>query len=93
MNIKQAKKAEIGIDGGYNGGICPECGKVHVPNAVTLTALREAEAIAVGKIQVEWQRPPATKEELKARLRKMAEESYTNGGVVFARAGTHSDLL
>ena len=44
-------------------------------NAVTLAALREAEAIATGKIQVEWQRPPATKEALKAQLRKMAEEA------------------
>ncbi|MDR2078893.1 MAG: hypothetical protein LBP74_04115 [Treponema sp.] len=71
MNVKQAEKAETGID----GGICPECGKVHVPNAVTLAALREAEAIAAGKIRVEWQRPPATKEELKAQLRKMTEET------------------
>jgi hypothetical protein len=44
-------------------------------NAVTLAALREAEAIATGEIQVEWQRPPATKEELKAQLRKMAKEA------------------
>jgi hypothetical protein len=33
------------------------------PNAVTLAALQEAEAIATGKIQVEWQQPPATKVE------------------------------
>jgi hypothetical protein len=38
-------------------------------NAVTLAAMREAEAIATGKIRVEWQRSPATKEELKAQIR------------------------
>jgi hypothetical protein len=47
----------------------------YTPNAVTLAALREAEAIATGKIQVEWQRPPATKEKLKAQIRKIAEEA------------------
>ncbi|MDR2767908.1 MAG: hypothetical protein LBB82_06235 [Treponema sp.] len=71
MNVKQAERAETGI----NGDICPECGKVHVPNAVTLVAMREAEAIATGKIRVEWQRPPATKEELKAQLWKMAKDA------------------
>jgi hypothetical protein len=44
-------------------------------NAVTLAALREAEAIATGKIQVEWQRPPAAKKELKAHIRNMTEEA------------------
>jgi hypothetical protein len=44
-------------------------------NAETLAAMREAEAIATGKIQVEWQRPPATKEELKAHIRKMVKEA------------------
>jgi hypothetical protein len=44
-------------------------------NAVTLAAMREAEDIATGKIQVEWQRPPAAKEELKAQIRKMVEEA------------------
>jgi hypothetical protein len=55
--------------------ISPKRPPEHTPNAVTLAALREAEAIATGKIQVEWQHPPATKEELKAQLRKMAEEA------------------
>jgi hypothetical protein len=45
------------------------------PNAVTLAALREAEAIATGKIQVEWQHPPATKEELKFQMKKMIEKA------------------
>jgi hypothetical protein len=55
--------------------ISPKRSSEHTPNAVTLAALREAEAIATGKIQVEWQHPPATKEELKVQLRKMAEEA------------------
>ncbi|MDR1288153.1 MAG: hypothetical protein LBK08_11130 [Treponema sp.] len=45
-------------------------------NAVTLAAMQEAEAIVTGKIRVEWQRPPATKEELKTQIRKMTEEAW-----------------
>jgi hypothetical protein len=75
MDVKQAERAEIGIDGEYDDDVCPECGKAHVPNAVTLAAMQEAEAIATGKIQVEWQRPSATKKELKAQIRKMVEEA------------------
>jgi hypothetical protein len=44
------------------------------PNAVTLAAAREARDIMSGKIQVEWNHPPATKEELKAKLKDMVEE-------------------
>ena len=44
-------------------------------NAVTLAAMQEARDIMSGKIKVEWQRPPATKEELKAQLEKMVEET------------------
>jgi hypothetical protein len=75
MDVKQVERAETGIDGKYDDDVCPECGKAWVPNAVTLAALREAEAIATGKIQVEWQRPPASKEALKAQLRKMVENA------------------
>jgi hypothetical protein len=40
-------------------------------NAVTLAAIREAEDIMSGKIKVEWNHPPATKEELKDKLREL----------------------
>jgi hypothetical protein len=50
MGVQQAEKAETGINGEYDGDICPECGKAHVPNAVTLAAMQEAEAIARGEI-------------------------------------------
>jgi hypothetical protein len=50
MDVHVAEKAEIGIDGEYNGDICPECGKIHVPNAVTLAAMRETLDMASGKI-------------------------------------------
>jgi uncharacterized OB-fold protein len=46
--VKQAQN--IGIEGEYDGDICPECGKVHVPNAVTLAAMRETLDMASGKI-------------------------------------------
>jgi hypothetical protein len=71
--VNTVEKAETGTDAGY---ICPHCGKTeHTYNAVTLAAMEEAEAIARGEIQVEWQHPPATKEELKAQIRKMVEEA------------------
>ena len=41
---------EIGIDGEYDGDICPECGKVHVPNAETLAAMEEGDAMLRGEI-------------------------------------------
>ena len=44
------------------------------PNAVTLAAARESRDIMSGKIQVEWNHPPATMEELKAKLKDMAQE-------------------
>ncbi|MCL2233315.1 MAG: hypothetical protein FWB99_09590 [Treponema sp.] len=39
------------------------------PNAVTLAAAREARDIMNGKTHVDWNSPPATKEDLKAQLR------------------------
>jgi hypothetical protein len=45
------------------------------PNAVTLAAVREARDIMSGKIKVEWNHPPTTKEELKAKLREMGQET------------------
>jgi hypothetical protein len=44
------------------------------PNIVTLTAAQEARDIMSGKIEVEWNHPPATKEELKAQLEKTGQE-------------------
>jgi hypothetical protein len=73
MGVQQAEKAEIGIDGEYDGDICPECGKAHVPNAVTLAAMQEAEDIMSGRIKVQWNHPPATKEELRDELREILE--------------------
>jgi hypothetical protein len=71
--VKQAENVKTTLDAGY---VCPHCGKTeHTPNAETLAAFKEAEAIATGKIQVEWQHPPTTKEELKAQLRKMVKEA------------------
>jgi hypothetical protein len=48
--VKDTAVAEIGIDGEYDGDICPECGKVHVPNAVTLAAMQEIEDQIAGKL-------------------------------------------
>jgi len=47
--------------------------KISRPNAVTLAAVREARDIMSGKIKVDWNRPHATKEELKAQLQDMAQ--------------------
>jgi hypothetical protein len=52
-------------------------------NAVTLAALREAEAVATGNIQVEWQHPPATKEESKVQIRKRQEVVVLFGKIEF----------
>ncbi|GHV00393.1 hypothetical protein FACS189483_10430 [Spirochaetia bacterium] len=48
--VKDTAVAEIGIDGEYDGDICPECGKVHIPNAVTLAAMQEIEDQIAGKL-------------------------------------------
>jgi hypothetical protein len=61
-----------GVD---HAGECSLCAQTSPFNAVTLAALQETEAIAAGKIQVEWQRSSATKKELKAQIRKMIEEA------------------
>jgi hypothetical protein len=73
MGVKLAEKAETGIDGEYDGDICPECGKVHVPNAATLAAMREGEAILRGEIPGAVFIDPRqyqTREELKAALKE-----------------------
>ena len=41
------------------------------PNAETLAAVREARDLMSGKAGVEWNRPPSSREELKARLTEM----------------------
>ena len=45
----------------------------HVPNAVTLAAMQEAEDIISGKIQIEWNSfpPVITKTEAKEELKKI----------------------
>jgi hypothetical protein len=69
--VKEAEAAKTGTDTGY---VCPYCGETeHTPNAVTLAAIREAEDIMSGKIKVEWNHPPASKEGLRDELRKMLE--------------------
>jgi hypothetical protein len=55
------------------GDDCPLHAENPPFNAKTLAAVQEARDIMSGKIEVEWQRPPAAKEELKVQLRKMAE--------------------
>jgi hypothetical protein len=73
MGVKQAEKATIGIDDEYDGDICPECGKAHVPNAVTLAAMRETEAIERGDIPGVMVIDPTqygTREELKIGLKQ-----------------------
>jgi hypothetical protein len=52
----------------------PETDRNPSCNAVTAAAMQEARDIMSGKIQVKWERPPASKEELKARLREMLEK-------------------
>jgi hypothetical protein len=73
MGVSQAEKVKIGIDGEYEGDICPECGKAHVPNAVTLAAMQEAEAIVRGEIPSAIFIDPTqyrTREELKTGLKQ-----------------------
>jgi hypothetical protein len=43
------------------------------PNAVTLAAAQEARDIMSGKIKVEWNHPPATREELKVQVEKIGQ--------------------
>ena len=67
--VEPLKISQTGADAGY---VCPHCGKTeHAPNTVTLAAMREAQDIMTGKIKVEWQHSPATKEELKVQLEKI----------------------
>jgi hypothetical protein len=47
----------------------------HTPNTVTLDAMREARDIMNGKIQVAWNHPPATKKELKVKLKELEQEA------------------
>jgi ribosomal protein L37AE/L43A len=46
--IKEAENIKTGTDARY---VCPHCGKTeHTPNAATLAAMQEAEAIAKGEV-------------------------------------------
>jgi hypothetical protein len=69
--VKQAEDIKTGTDTGY---VCPHCGKTeHTPNAVTLAAMREAEAIMRGEVPSAIFIDPAqyrTREELKAKLKQ-----------------------
>jgi 3-mercaptopyruvate sulfurtransferase SseA len=69
--IKQAENAKIGTDAGY---VCPHCGKTeHTPNAETLAAMQEAEAILRGEIPGAVFIDPRqyqTREELKIALKE-----------------------
>jgi hypothetical protein len=64
------KSQEINV-----GYVCPYCGKTeHTPNAVTLAAMQEAGDIMNGNLKVNWNHPPATKEELKIEIKKILQE-------------------
>jgi hypothetical protein len=69
--VKQAKDIKTRTDAGY---VCPHCGKTeHTPNAVTLAAMQEAEAIARGEVPGAIFIDPTqyrTQEELKANLKQ-----------------------
>ncbi|MDR2774788.1 MAG: hypothetical protein LBC19_08615 [Tannerella sp.] len=69
--VKQAEDVKAGADTGY---VCPHCGKTeHTLNAVTLAAMREAEAIARGEVPGAVFINPAqyqSREELKASLKQ-----------------------
>jgi hypothetical protein len=69
--VNTVENTETGTDAGY---ICPHCGKTeHTYNAVTLAAMREAEAIARGEVPSAVFIDPAqfrTREELKAHLKQ-----------------------
>ena len=45
---------KIGIQSDSNNAICPECGKEHIPNAVTIAAMREVQDMIDGKTPVKW---------------------------------------
>jgi hypothetical protein len=72
--VKEAESAQIGTDAGY---VCPHCGKTeHTPNAETIAAMREAEAIARGEVPSAVFIDPAqyrTREELKANLKQVLQ--------------------
>jgi hypothetical protein len=69
--VKEAKPIKTRTDAGY---ACPHCGKTeHTPNAVTLAAIREAEAIARGEVPGAIFIDPSqcrNREELKANLKQ-----------------------
>ena len=52
--MTEIKHAPIGLQSDSNGGICPECGKEHVPNAVTIAAMREVQDMINGKTPTKW---------------------------------------
>ncbi|MDR0688843.1 MAG: hypothetical protein LBG08_01050 [Spirochaetaceae bacterium] len=69
--VETIEISQIGADAGY---VCPHCGKTeHTPNAVTLAALEEGEAILRGEIPSAIFIDPAqyqTREELKTALKE-----------------------
>jgi hypothetical protein len=69
--VKQAEKARTGINAEY---VCPHCGKTeHTPNAETLAAMQEGEAILRGEIPSAVFIDPRqyqTREELKTALKE-----------------------
>jgi len=50
----ETETAKIGIQSGIGGCICPECGKEHVPNAVTIAAMQEVQDMIDGKTPAKW---------------------------------------
>jgi hypothetical protein len=70
--VKQAETVKTGTDAGY---VCPHCGKTeHTPNAATLAAFEEGEAILRGEIPSAVFIDPRqyqTREELKNALKKI----------------------
>jgi hypothetical protein len=69
--VENIEISQTGTDAGY---VYPHCGKMeHTPNAVTLAAMREAEAIARGEAPGAVFINPAqyqTREELKKHLKQ-----------------------
>ena len=69
--VKQAENVKPRTDAGY---VCPHCGKTeHIPNAVNLAAMQEADAIARGEIPGAVFVDPRqyeTREELKTALKE-----------------------
>jgi hypothetical protein len=70
--LETAEISQTGVDAGY---VCPHCGETeHIPNAETLAAFEEGEAILRGEIPSAVFIDPRqyqTREELKTALEKI----------------------